>query len=113
MKLLIIRFSSFGDIVQSMAVPRAFLDVYPDSQVDWLTREDFAELLRQQPTIHRVHSYPRSAGVFGLMKLALGLSQAGYTHVYDAHANLRSSLVMFILRVASVFSFFFGRRVSF
>lgn len=97
-KLLIIRFSSFGDIVHAVAVPRAFKETFPGSQVDWLTREDFAKLLEQQPTIDKVISFSRAAGVSGLIKLGWQLSKSGYTHIYDAHSNLRSGLLMAVLR---------------
>ncbi len=102
MKLLIIRFSSFGDIVQAIAVPQSFRNVYPDAQVDWLTREDFAPLLRQQPTITNVIALSRSAGFFGLVRVAWRLSRYSYTHIYDAHSNLRSMVAMTVLRLGMV-----------
>ena len=101
MKLLVIRFSSFGDIVQAIAVPRAFLDVYPDATVDWLTREDFASLVREQATVSNVIAYSRRSGALGLMRLALTLSRSRYTHIYDAHSNLRSTLLVSVLRLLS------------
>lgn len=102
MRLLIIRFSSFGDIVQAIAVPQAFLDAFPGAQVDWLTREDFADLLRQQPSITNVVSYSRRAGFLGLVGLAWRLSRHGYTHIYDAHSNLRSWIVRTTLRFGMI-----------
>ncbi len=113
MKLLIIRFSSFGDIVQAIAVPQAFLNAHPEATVDWLTRSDFASLLRQQPTISKVIPYSRDEGLLGLIRLAISISREGYTHVYDAHANLRSGLVMTILRFMAIFELMKGRSVSF
>jgi ADP-heptose:LPS heptosyltransferase len=104
MKLLMIRFSSFGDIVHAIAVPRAFLDIYPESTVDWLTREEFAGLLEQQSSITRVLPFSRRLGLKGLIKTAVQLSGAGYTHVYDAHSNLRSSILVGILRVLNMFA---------
>lgn len=101
MKLLVIRFSSFGDIVQAIAVPRSFLEAYPGSSVDWLTREDFASLVAEQPTVTKVVSFSRREGVVGLCRLAWTLSRSGYTHIYDAHSNLRSSILMSLLRILS------------
>lgn len=105
MKLLIIRFSSFGDIVQAIAVPRAFLNAYPDSTVDWLTRAEFADLLLAQPSISKVLPFSRALGFRGLIRLAMSLSGARYTHVYDAHSNLRSGVLVTILRFMNVFGF--------
>ncbi len=102
MKLLIIRFSSFGDIIHAVAVPQAFLGVYPGSTVDWLTRDEFTGLLEQQPSISRVLPFSRSLGLKGLIEMAFRLSGAGYTHVYDAHSNLRSSVLVGILRMLNL-----------
>jgi len=112
MKLLVIRFSSFGDIVQAIAVPRAFLDAYPGSTVDWLTREDFANLVAEQPTVTRVISFSRRSGILGLFSLAWKLSRSNYTHIYDAHSNLRSSILVAVLRVLSMRSKFAVRPKS-
>ncbi len=109
MKLLIIRFSSFGDIAQAIAVPRSFVDAHPGATVDWLTRSDFVGLLSQQPSITRVISYSRDDGLLALLHLAFSLASNGYTHVYDAHSNLRSSLVMAVFRVVQIFRFVIGR----
>lgn len=112
MKLLVIRFSSFGDIVQAIAVPRAFLDAYPGSTVDWLTREDFASLVAEQSSISNVLSFSRRDGFSGLLRLAWRLSRANYTHIYDAHSNLRSTVLVSLLRVLSFRSRFAVRPKS-
>jgi ADP-heptose:LPS heptosyltransferase len=96
-KLLIIRFSSFGDIIQCLSVPAAFKNAFPEAKVDWLVRSDFADLLLGQKSIHKVWSFDRKLGVFGLLKFAWQLRKQNYTHVYDAHNNLRSHLVSLVL----------------
>lgn len=100
-KLLIIRFSSFGDIVQASAVPRAFQAAHPGARVDWLVREDFATLLSSNPAINRVISFERRRGLCGLIQLAWTLASAteGYTHLYDAHSNMRSRVVSAVFRL--------------
>lgn len=104
-RLLIIRFSSFGDIVQALSAPAAFLRAHPHARVDWLVREDFKGLLEPHPLIHETIVFHRKDGFFGLLKLAWRLSGAGYTHVYDAHNNLRSSLVLQAFRLRRSLSF--------
>lgn len=100
-RLLIIRFSSFGDIVQACPVPAAFLNKYPDAQIDWLTREDFASLLAAHPHLNRTYSFHRKNGLKGLIQMAWELGGAGYTHLYDAHCNLRSRVFSFVFRLRS------------
>lgn len=96
--LLIIRFSSFGDIVQSIGVPKAFRNKFSNAKVDWLTREDFSELLTRHPEIHHVISFSRKKGFIELIRLAIELSTAHYTHIYDAHNNLRSHILVSVLK---------------
>lgn len=110
--LLIIRFSSFGDIVQAVAVPQAFRDVYPGAKIDWFAREDFVQLLQNQPAISQVHTHQRQSGLLGLISQTWKLARSGvYTHVYDAHSNIRSRIVLGIFGVASIFNFLSGKTV--
>ncbi len=110
-RLLIIRFSSFGDIVQGVSVPYHFTRKFPESTVDWFVREDFAQLLTPQKYITKVIPFSRSKSAIELIKTAWKLSGENYTHVYDAHNNVRSNIVMavFILRA---FSSMFGHELK-
>ncbi len=97
-KLLIIRFSSFGDVTQCLSVPTVLKTHFPGSQVHWVTREDMAPLLEKHPGIDRVWSYSRSQGRRGLFGLAKTLRQEQFTRIYDAHNNLRSHLITLFLQ---------------
>lgn len=99
--LLMIRFSSFGDIVQAASVPNAFAHAFPGSKTDWVVRSDFAPLLTSQPNITNVHALHRKAGLKGLVLLAWRLARSStYTHLYDAHNNLRSLIFRWVFFVA-------------
>jgi ADP-heptose:LPS heptosyltransferase len=106
-RLLVIRFSSFGDIVQGCSIPIAFHQhcskLWINSETHWLVRADFANLLKDHPNVQKTIVYSREIGLLGLVRLAWTLAREGnYTHVYDAHNNLRSSIVRMIFRIASV-----------
>lgn len=93
-KLLIIRFSSFGDIVQSMAcIP----ELAQSTEIDFLTKTSFAALPRLNPQVSNVHAFDSKLGLLGLVKLAWKLRALNYTTVYDAHENPRSKIVRFIV----------------
>jgi heptosyltransferase-2 len=95
-KILIIRFSSFGDIVQCSSV----VDVLArESVVHWATRADFDSLVKLNEKLEKVYSLDKKLGFFGLVKFALQLRNERYTHVYDAHNNLRSKIIMLFLRL--------------
>ncbi|KYG60900.1 heptosyltransferase [Bdellovibrio bacteriovorus] len=97
-KFLIIRFSSFGDVVQTLSVPAAIKKTYPEAQVHWVTRKDMASLLLNHPAIDRIWEFDRKAGFKGLLRLCLQMRQEGFTHIYDAHNNTRSRVISFLLR---------------
>jgi ADP-heptose:LPS heptosyltransferase len=97
-KFLIIRFSAFGDVVQTLSVPSAIAQAFPEAQIQWITRKDMAPLLRNHPHIHKVWEFDRKAGALGLMKLVWSMRGEKFTHIYDAHNNSRSRIISLILR---------------
>jgi len=93
-KALIIRFSSFGDIIQSLAcVP----DLAQDYDIHFLTKSQFAALPSLQPDISKVIPFDKSLGLLGLVKLALQLRKNNYHFIYDAHENPRSKIVRMVV----------------
>ncbi len=97
-KFLIIRFSAFGDVVQTLSVPAAIKNTYPEAQIHWITRKDMAPLLKGHPAINQVWDFDRKEGVLGLIKLTRALRGEKFTHIYDAHNNARSRIIVSILR---------------
>lgn len=95
-KLLIIRFSSFGDIVQAMSVLRPLKDGAQESEIHWLTRSEFSGLVSLSPYVDRVISFDKKSGLLGLIRLGMELRAEGYDLVYDAHKNTRSAILRWI-----------------
>ena len=98
-KVLIIRFSSFGDIVQCSSVVDCIHQHSSSAQIDWVTKSEFAHLLKLQNGINKIWELDRKIGMKGLIKLGLLLRAENYDHVYDAHNNVRSLILNFLLRV--------------
>lgn len=96
-KVLIIRFSSFGDINQCLFAAQALRDHYPDIQLHWLTRSDFADYLARFPVLEKVFGFSKGFGLIGLIHLARQLRRENYDLVYDAHNNLRSRIVKWVM----------------
>lgn len=97
MRVLIIRFSSFGDIFQALEAANHLSTSGEAEFVDWIVREDFAPLLQNQKSIRKVFPFSRKSSVFNLMKVVWRLA-VNYDHVYDAHSNLRSLVVCSVIR---------------
>ncbi len=101
MKILVIRFSSFGDVVQALSIAKKLKSQFPQAEVHWLTREDFQEIFQSNPNLDRLWNLPRKSGIRELWKMAGLLKAQNFTHVYDAHNSLRSRIVC--LRLNALF----------
>lgn len=92
-KYLIIRFSSFGDIIQALPSATALRESEASAEIHWLTRSDFHDIVRSHSIIDQIWSLRREEGFRGLFKLAKKMTDENFTHIYDAHNNLRSLLL--------------------
>jgi lipopolysaccharide heptosyltransferase II len=93
MKILIIRFSSFGDVLQCLSVAGALKNRYPEAEIHWVTRVEFAPLIETHPAVKKVWTIRRGLGWRDLWRLGRQLRLQKFTHVYDAHNNLRSHVI--------------------
>ena len=61
MKILIIRFSSIGDIVLTTPVIRAIKQQVPNSEVHFATKKHFGVLLENNPYIDKLQLFDKQA----------------------------------------------------
>ncbi len=101
MKVLIIRFSSIGDVTQALSIPGLIKTYLPSAEIHFVTREDLSSLAENNPNIQHVWKLNRKTGFSGLLKLVSELRKEKFTHLYDAHNNLRSLLIRSLLFVPS------------
>lgn len=106
MKILIIRFSSIGDIIQCMSVTRGIRQKYPDADIHWITRRDMAQILYTDPSINKVWEFDRESGIRGLIAMGRELHQLRFDVVYDAHLNIRSFILRLCLGFISKWSLY-------
>lgn len=85
MKILIIRFSSIGDIVLTTPVLRCLRRQYPDAIIDYLIKPSFKAVLHANPYISNLKMYEPDAPSFWE-----DLKAQEYDYVIDLHHNLRS-----------------------
>ncbi len=95
-----------------MSVTGGFKNHYPDCELHWIIRKDLASLLKIDPRIDRLIEFDRELGMSGLIKLAFKLKKEGYTHIYDAHSNIRSNILKIILRPLGIGPKLITRRKS-
>ena len=88
MKVLIIRFSSIGDIVLTTPVVRCLKKQRPDLELHYLTRAEFLPVLAANPYLHTIHPVSNS-----LADCIPRLQEEKFDVVIDLHHNLRSAYV--------------------
>lgn len=98
MKILIIRFSSIGDLTQALSIPSFIRSYVPNAEIHFVTRKDLSSLLENHPNIDRIWTLDRRDGFRGLIELIKKLNQENFSHIYDAHNNLRSFMLRFFVR---------------
>lgn len=100
-RILIIRFSSLGDIVLTTPVIDALKGAFPAAEISFLTKVKYRDLLQADPRITRLVEFDsggKHRGTGGLMKLISELRSGDFDLLVDLHSNLRSFLVRHLVR---------------
>ena len=85
MKILVIRFSSIGDIVLTTPVIRCLKNQIDDVEIHVLTKKKFSSLYKTNPYINKVYEYDDS-----LKKNIKELKLENYDYIVDLQKNKRS-----------------------
>jgi ADP-heptose:LPS heptosyltransferase len=88
-KILIVRFSSIGDIVLTFPVVLAIKSFFPTCQVDFATKKSFKDLLQACPVIDEVFLLEDS-----LQTLRRNINLGQYDVILDLHHNLRTRILL-------------------
>ncbi len=92
-KILVIRLSSIGDIIQCMGTISGIREWSPEAEIHWVTRSDMAQTLTIDKRIDKIWSFDKNQGFKGLLKFADALKAENFDYVYDAHCNHRSKII--------------------
>ena len=92
LKILVIRFSSIGDIVLTTPVVRG-LKLQLGGEVHFLTKNSFQNLLISNPYIDKVFSIEKN-----VTEVLAQLKAEDYDYVIDLHKNLRSQQIRLSLK---------------
>ena len=92
-RFLIIRLSSIGDIILTTPLVRALRKAYPNSLIDYLVKEEFFELLRNNPHIDNVYSIDTGNGLKEIFRWRKKIKSNEYTSILDLHRSIRSILM--------------------
>ena len=110
MRILIVKLSSLGDVIQTMAVLPDLLAIYPQAQVDWVVEEAFAPLVKLARGVHAVvpigqrrwrKSFFSAATRDERQRFYARLRQDAYDAVIDFQGLLKSAWVARAARLQS------------
>ena len=96
MKILVIRFSSIGDLVLTSPVVRCIKQQLPTCELHFLTKSSYASIVNSNPFIDKVHTLNDST-----KNLIQTLRSEHFDVVIDLHKNLRTSRIKKALGIKS------------
>ena len=100
MKILIIRFSSIGDIVLTTPVIRCLKEqLNGDVEIHYLTKNQYRSVVEHNNHLSKIHTIDKSTN-----EIVAQLKEEQFDYIIDLHKNLRSKRVVKSLKVMS-FSF--------
>jgi lipopolysaccharide heptosyltransferase II len=100
-KILLIRFSSMGDVVLASPLIRILRNAYPVAQIDFMVKREYAELLKCNPNLSRVIEL-RSDEQEELKALKSEMRRQRYDAIIDLHNSLRSRYLRMFAGARSV-----------
>ena len=95
-KILIIRFSSIGDIVLTTPVIRCLKKQLPNAEIHFITKPQYKEILSNNPYIDCLHLLDKP-----ILQKANELKKMHFDCIIDLHNNLRSLLFKSIINTES------------
>lgn len=95
-KILILRFSSIGDIVLTTPVIRCLKTQIPNCEIHFATKSFFNVILNTNPYLSKLHLLDSDLNSF-----VAALKKEEFDYVIDLHNNLRTRIIKFKLGVKS------------
>ncbi|MEW5994015.1 MAG: HAD-IIIA family hydrolase [Candidatus Zixiibacteriota bacterium] len=89
-KILVIRFSSLGDVILSSAAVLNLKISFPDSHITFLTKERYRPIAASFDGVDEIAAFSDNGGTHELIRLILDLDDAGYDALVDLHGSPRS-----------------------
>ncbi|WP_018341385.1 glycosyltransferase family 9 protein [Cytophaga aurantiaca] len=96
MKILILRFSSIGDIVLTTPVIRCLKKQLPNAEIHYATKNTFKSILENNPYVDKVHVLSTST-----TELINELKLEKFDVVIDLHKNIRTLKIKWALKAKS------------
>ena len=93
MRILVIKFSSIGDIILTTSPLTTLRRQFPEAQIDFFTLNEYSSILEGHPHLNQILVLDRSAGYLELKKVGRHLNDLKYDLVLDLHNSIRSRII--------------------
>lgn len=98
MKILIIKPSSFGDIIQANPLISAIKAEWAEAQIDWLVFDKFKPVIELFNGVTNIQVWERNGGIKAFFKILKVCNKENYDLVIDLQGLLRTALFAFLLK---------------
>jgi ADP-heptose:LPS heptosyltransferase len=92
-KILVIRFSSIGDVVLTTPIVRALKQQVPAAEIHFITKKSFKDVLENNPNIDKLYTIEKS-----ISEVLSQLKNEKYDYIIDLHKNTRTLSLKLKLR---------------
>ncbi len=100
MKILIVKTSAFGDIVQSFDALEYLKEKFPGSKIDWVASSKNEELVKSHPLVDKALCFDlnkeKKGSFLSFIKFIKQLRKTSYDVVFDLQGNSKSGLITFL-----------------
>lgn len=101
-KILILRLSSIGDVILTTPLIRAVRERFPQAEIAFLVKREFADLIRHNPRVDRLITFDKTRGFRGWREIKGAVQRERFDWVLDLHKNARSLYLRVGLHAGSV-----------
>jgi len=99
-KILIIRFSSLGDVILTTPLLKVLREKFPNTRIDFLTRVSYMEVLVNNSNIDNIIAVSDELPFSELKEIKNNLRKEKYDLVIDLHNNLRTFYLRNFLKLS-------------
>lgn len=95
-RVLVVRLSAMGDLVQSLGPVRALHEARPDLELCFVTQRENAPLLRGLPLVAHIVEHDRRGGIRAWLRTRAAMRRLGCEVALDLQGNWKSAACAFL-----------------
>lgn len=98
MKILIVKPSSFGDIIQANPVLTAVKSAWKDCSIDWLVFKQWKQITEMFPLVDNIIEWDRKGGIKEFFRILKECNKQKYDLIIDLQGLLRTALLVKMMK---------------